>query len=95
MRGCDPDGNFYCGSMAYDQSPHAAGVYRLAPDLSIQTVLTDVTVPNSLESSPDGSRVYYNDTATYNDHRFACDTQAGLTHGRVFAEIADRGRPTA
>src|SRR3954469_7889893 len=29
---CDPDGRFYCGSMAYDARPGAGGLYRLDPD---------------------------------------------------------------
>ena len=61
--GCDPDGRFYCGSMAYDQRP-ARRLYRLDPDGSVDVVLEHVTVSNGLEWSPDGSRAYYNDTAT-------------------------------
>src|SRR5215212_10669867 len=63
--GCDPDGRFYCGSMAYDQRPGAASLYRLDPDLSVRAVVEGVTISNGLEWSPDGSRAYYNDTATY------------------------------
>ena len=37
--GCDPDGRFYCGSMAYDQRPGAASLYRLDPDGSVHVVL--------------------------------------------------------
>ena len=62
--GCDPDGRFYCGSMAYDQRSAAANLYRLDADLSVQVVLGGVTVSNGLEWSPDGARAYYNDTAT-------------------------------
>jgi CO dehydrogenase/acetyl-CoA synthase beta subunit len=29
---CDPDGLFYCGSMAYDQRQGAASLYRMNPD---------------------------------------------------------------
>jgi sugar lactone lactonase YvrE len=57
--GCDPDGRFYCGSMAYDQRPGAAALYRLDRDCSVRPVLDNVTVSNGLEWSPDGSLVYY------------------------------------
>src|SRR5919202_1595375 len=29
--GCDPDGRFYCGSMAYDKTPEAGAPYRPCP----------------------------------------------------------------
>jgi sugar lactone lactonase YvrE len=91
--GCDPDGRFYCGSMAYDQSAGAASLYRLSPDGSVEVVLNQVTVSNGLEWSPDGSRVYYNDTATFTVSVFDYDTAAGLTNRRTFAELPDGGRP--
>jgi hypothetical protein len=37
--GCDPDGRFYCGSMAYDQREGAASLYRLDTDGGVQVVL--------------------------------------------------------
>jgi sugar lactone lactonase YvrE len=91
--GCDPDGRFYCGSMAYDQSVGAASLYRLDPDGSAEVVLNQVTVSNGLEWSPDGSRVYYNDTATFTISVFDYDTAAGLTNRRIFAELPEGGRP--
>jgi sugar lactone lactonase YvrE len=91
--GCAPDGGFYCGSMAYDQRPGAAGLYRLDPDGSVTTVLTDVTVSNGLEWSPDGSLAYYADTATHRVDVFDYDGTTGLSRRRPFAEIADGGSP--
>ena len=91
--GCDPDGRFYCGSMAYDQAVGAAALYRLAPDGSVDVVLDHVTVSNGLEWSPDGSRAYYNDTATSTVSVFDYDAAAGLTNRRTFAELPDGGRP--
>jgi sugar lactone lactonase YvrE len=91
--GCDPDGRFYCGSMAYDQSVGAASLYRLAPDGSVEVVLDQVTVSNGLEWSPDGSRAYYNDTATLTVSMFDYDTTVGLTNRRTFAELPGGGRP--
>jgi sugar lactone lactonase YvrE len=91
--GCDPDGRFYGGSMAYDQRPGAASLYRLDADLTVHVVLDDVTVSNGLEWSPDGSRAYYNDTATHRISVFDYDPESGLTGRRTFAEIPDDGRP--
>jgi sugar lactone lactonase YvrE len=88
--GCDPDGRFYCGSMAYDQHPGAGALYRLDPDGSTSVVLTDVTVSNGLEWSPDGALAYYNDTATYRVSVFDYDTSSGFTNRRTFVDLDDR-----
>lgn len=85
--GCDPDGRFYCGSMAYDQEPAAACLYRLDPDRSVRTVLRDVTVSNGIEWSPDGTLAYYNDTATFQIDVFDYDVEMGLTNRRVFVDL--------
>ena len=87
--GCDPDGRFYCGAMAYDQRPGAASLYRLDPDLSVRAVVEGVTISNGLEWSPDGSRAYYNDTATYRIDVFDYDGEAGLTGRRPFVDLSD------
>ena len=91
--GCDPDGRFYCGSMAYDQRPGAGMLYRLDPDGAVTTVLTGVTISNGLAWSPDGSRAYYNDTATHRVDVFDYDATTGLTGRRPFTEIPDAGSP--
>jgi sugar lactone lactonase YvrE len=84
---CDPDGRFYCGSMAYDQRPGAATVYRLDADHSVRAVLTGVTVSNGLDWSPDGSLAYYNDTATYRTDVFTYDPADGLVDRRRFVDL--------
>jgi sugar lactone lactonase YvrE len=92
--GCDPDGRFYCGSMAYDQLPGAGALYRLDPDGSVRVVLENVTISNGLEWSPDGSKAYYNDTFTQRIDIFDYDGESGLTGRRPFAEIpAEAGGP--
>ena len=84
--GCDPDGRFYCGSMAYDKRPGAGALYRLDPDRSTRVVLADVTISNGLDWSPDGTLAYYNDTETFRVDVFDYDRDAGLTGRRPFAE---------
>jgi sugar lactone lactonase YvrE len=81
---CDPDGRFYCGSMA-SRVPRAGALYRLDPDLSVSVVLEGVTVSNGLDWSPDGSLVYYADTETGLDV-FGYERDDGLTGRRRFAE---------
>jgi sugar lactone lactonase YvrE len=91
--GCDPDGRFWCGSMAYDRRPGGAAVYRLDPDRSVRRVLDGVTISNGLEWSPDGSRAYYDDTATHRVDVFDYDTDDGLTARRPFVVLTDAERP--
>ena len=91
--GCDPDGRFWCGSMAYDQSEGAASLYRLDPDGSTSVQLTGVTISNGLEWSPDGALAYYNDTATGRVDVFDYDRERGLTGRRPFVQVGDGGHP--
>ncbi|WP_017605812.1 SMP-30/gluconolactonase/LRE family protein [Nocardiopsis alkaliphila] len=86
--GCDPEGRFYCGSMAYDLTPGAGSVYRLDPDGSTRTVLESVTISNGLEWSPDGSRAYYVDTVTDRIDVFDYDSERGLSGRRAFVDVA-------
>ena len=88
--GCDPDGRFYCGSMAYDKRPGAGTVYRLDPDLSVHVVIEGVTISNGLDWSPDGSLAYYDDTATGRVDVFDYDAAAGLTNRRPFVDTGAR-----
>jgi sugar lactone lactonase YvrE len=87
---CDPDGRFYCGSMAYDKQRGAGALYRLDPDRSVNVVLANVTVSNGLDWSPDGSLVYYNDTDTGRVDVFDYERDAGLSDRRPFVDTGAR-----
>lgn len=92
--GCDPDGRFYCGSMAYDRTPGAAALHRLDPDGTTHVVLEQLTISNGLDWSPDGSRAYYVDTDTGRVDVFDYSRDDGLHNRRPFVHIsADDGRP--
>lgn len=75
---CDPDGRFYCGSMAYDATPGAGTVYRLDTDGKVSVVLEGVTISNGLAWSPDLSKAYYIDTPTQAVDVFDYDPTSGL-----------------
>jgi len=89
--GCDPDGRFYCGSMAYDATPGAATLYRVTPgaEHAPEAVFDRVTVSNGLGFSPDGGRAYYNDTATGRTDVFDYDSVRGLHTRRPFVTYDD------
>lgn len=84
--GCDPDGRFYAGSMAYDVRPGAGSLHRLDPDGSTTVVVDSVTISNGLEWSPDGSLAYYVDTPTDRIDVFDYDGARGLSGRRPFAD---------
>ena len=97
--GCDPDGRFHCGTMAYAKTPGAANLYRLAPGPDggageVDVVLTGATTSNGLEWSPDGTRAYYNDTPTRQVAVFDYSREEGLTNWRVLVDVLDgEGKP--
>lgn len=88
--GCDPDGRFWCGTMAYDETPGAGTMYRLdsADPYAVQRVWGDVTISNGLGFSPDGRLAYYNDTPTRTVS--VLDYEEGeLRHRRAFVSLRD------
>ena len=93
--GCDPQGRFYCGTMAYDETPGAGAMYRLDPDGTTCLVFDGVTISNGLQWSVDGMHAYYNDTPTDRTDVFDFDGSDGSFHNRrPFASADDvAGQP--
>jgi sugar lactone lactonase YvrE len=86
--GCDPQGRFYCGTMAYDETPGAGTLYRLDPDGSTQQVFAGLGISNGLQWSADGATAYYVDTQRHRIDAFDFDGADGsFTAGRTFASI--------
>jgi sugar lactone lactonase YvrE len=88
--GTDPDGRFYCGSMAYDLTPGAGALYRLDPGGGVSVVLDAVTISNGLAWTPDGRTAYYVDSPTQRIDVFDYDAEAGLINRRPFVTVAER-----
>lgn len=90
---CDPEGRFYCGSMAYDGRAGAGSLWRIDPDRSVHRVLGDLTIPNGLVWSADGNEAFHVDTPRGTIDRYRFDAVTGTLHERrVFAEV-DGGEP--
>jgi sugar lactone lactonase YvrE len=79
---CDPQGRFWAGTMAYDESPGAGALYRLELDGRCSTVLTGLTISNGVGWSPDGRTMYLSDSGTALVEAFDFDPVTGAISGR-------------
>jgi sugar lactone lactonase YvrE len=74
---CDPQGRFWAGTVAYDESPGQAALYRLELDGSWSTVLRGLTISNGIGWSPDGQTMYLNDSGPGTVEAFSFDGRDG------------------
>ncbi len=81
---CDPLGLFWAGTKASPGRPGTGALYRLRPDLTVETMLEGVTISNGIDWSPDLRRMYYVDSPTQGLDVFDFDVDSG--------EIANRHR---
>lgn len=79
---CDPQGRFWAGTMAYDESPGGGTLHRLELDGSCTTVLTGLTISNGIGWSPDASTMYLNDSGTGCVDAFRFDGPSGAISDR-------------
>ena len=87
---CDPQGRFWAGTMAYDESPGAGTLYRLELDGQCSTVLTGLTISNGIGWSPDGATMYLSDSGTSLVEAFDFDGDTGAISGRRTLVHVDR-----
>ena len=89
---CDPQGRFWAGTMAFDESPGAGVLYRLELDGACSTVLAGLSISNGIGWSPDGSVMYLSDSGAGRIDRFDFDAVTGQIGGRrTLVEIAEPG----
>jgi sugar lactone lactonase YvrE len=89
---CDPQGRFWAGTMAYDESPGAGVLYRLELDGTCTTVQTGLTISNGIDWSPDGSVMYLSDSGDAIVDAFDFDPVSGDIGGRrTVVRITERG----
>ena len=78
----DRAGRLWGGTMALDARPGAGALYRIDPDGTVVYVAGPMTISNGIEWSPDGSLMYYVDTATRRLDVFDFDLATGTAGGR-------------
>ncbi len=91
----DPAGAIWVGSMCLDASKPSGGLYRVAPDGSVERKDSGITVANGLDWSPDFRTFYFVDTIPGRIYAYDFQQSTGiLSNKRTFAVIPDdEGRP--
>lgn len=86
---CDPGGSFWAGTMHITASvPHAGGLYRLDSDLSVHTMLKDVSISNGIVWTADHKTMYFNDSSPRTVTAFDYDRATGtISNGRVVIQV--------
>jgi gluconolactonase len=92
-----PDGALYFTDPTLDlpkgekQELDFQGVFRLGKDGSVRLLTKDLTTPNGLAFSPDGKRLYINDTRQHEIRVYDVGANMELQNGRVFGKEEGRG----
>jgi sugar lactone lactonase YvrE len=85
---CDPQGRFWAGTMAYDESSGKGALYRLELDGSCTRVLAGLTIANGIGWSPDGATMYLADSGTGRVEAFDFDGSSGdISRRRILVRI--------
>lgn len=61
----DSAGNFWIGTLREPDYAPVGAFYRVAPDLSVARIASNIAVPNALAFDPARGRMYYADTRSY------------------------------
>jgi gluconolactonase len=87
-----PDGALYFTDPTLDlpkgekQEIAFQGVYRLGADGSVRLLTQELVQPNGLAFSPDGRRLYIDDSKTREIHVYDVGPQGQLSNGRLFGK---------
>jgi gluconolactonase len=87
-----PDGDLYFTDPTLDlvagekQEIPFQGVYRLDTNGNVRLLTKDLTQPNGLAFSPDGKRLYVDDSQQRNIRVYDVTSEGTLANGRIFGE---------
>jgi len=87
---CDAAGRVFAGTTAFDFARGAGALYRIDADWSCEAVIEDVTTSNGTAWSPDGSRLYFIDSATQGVDVFDYDVRSGSLRNGTRLVTIDR-----
>ncbi|MBV8571051.1 MAG: SMP-30/gluconolactonase/LRE family protein [Acidobacteriaceae bacterium] len=92
-----PDGAIYFTDPTLDlpkgekQETPFQGVYRLGQDGSVRLLIKDMSQPNGLAFSPDGKRLYVDDSERRDIRVFDFSADATVSNERLFGEEKESG----
>jgi sugar lactone lactonase YvrE len=85
----DPAGRVWVGSMDIKEKEPLGTLYRLDSGRTLTPVVKGATVSNGIGWSPDGTRMYYNDSPMRRIDMFDYDQATGEAYqGRMFADLS-------
>jgi sugar lactone lactonase YvrE len=85
----DPAGRVWVGSMDIKEKDALGTLYRLDSGRALTPVVKGATVSNGIGWSPDGTRMYYNDSPLRRIDMFDYDQATGEAYqGRMFADLS-------
>jgi sugar lactone lactonase YvrE len=88
---CDPQGRYWAGTVAHDQQPGAAALYRLDRDGQTTMILSGLTISNGLGWSPDGRTVYLADSGPGVVHAFRFEPEEGtISDDRLLINVPEQ-----
>jgi sugar lactone lactonase YvrE len=90
---CDAAGRLFAGTTAFDFAFGAGALYRIDADWSWEAVVPEVTTSNGTAWSPDGSRMYYIDSARQSVDAFDYDVTSGAISNRIRLVTIEDGIP--
>jgi xylono-1,5-lactonase len=83
----DRSGRFWAGTMDDSERQASGTLYRVEPDLRWSAVDKGYQVTNGPAFSPDGTRMYHNDSARQLTYVFDLDERGVASNRRVFLEF--------
>lgn len=88
----DRQGRFWAGTM-HPSSPMGS-LYRLSHDLTVEKMITDVTISNGIGWSPDNKTMYFTDSPLRTIYAYDFDPATGsISNKRVHIQTDDTGVP--
>ena len=88
---CDPEGRFWVGTMHVDCKPRTGSLYCIDHQWRAHKVLQGLTIANGMGWSPEGTYMYFIDSADHQVKRYKYDPQyVSLTEERIVLQFENQ-----